>query len=82
MAFETTVRTSLYAGFMGGLVGLGGGVILTPMWLEMGIMSSRAAATSIFCVMFSASISVFIIGIGGGYHIQEFLILMVFVEII
>jgi len=25
------------AGFLGGMLGLGGGVILTPIWLEMGI---------------------------------------------
>lgn len=35
--FDTTVKSSLFAGFLGGLVGLGGGVVLTPLWLGMGI---------------------------------------------
>lgn len=32
-----TVKASLLAGFLGGFVGLGGGTILTPIWLESGI---------------------------------------------
>lgn len=74
---DQTVRGSLLAGFLGGLVGLGklinfvyfegGGTVLTPLWLEMGIPSQRAAASATFCVFFTSFISVFSILIVGGY---------------
>lgn len=31
------VYNSLIAGYLGGLLGIGGGMVLTPIWLEMGI---------------------------------------------
>lgn len=65
--FDITVKSSLYAGFLGGLVGLGGGVVLTPLWLETGINPPRAAASATFTVLFTSSISVFIIALSGGY---------------
>jgi hypothetical protein len=36
----------------------GGGTVLTPLWLEMGMASPRAAASASFCVFFTALISV------------------------
>lgn len=65
------------AGFLGGLVGLGGGVVLTPVWLETGIHPPRAAASATFTVMFTSFTSVFIIALSGGYHLSQFLILAV-----
>ncbi|CAD8110541.1 unnamed protein product [Paramecium primaurelia] len=73
--FEITVKSSMKAGFLGGLVGLGGGVVLTPIWLETGIHPPRAAASATFTVMFTSFISVFIIALSGGYHLSQFLIL-------
>lgn len=73
--FDKTVKSSLFAGFLGGLVGLGGGVVLTPLWLDMGIASARATASATFSVFFTATIAVFIIGLSGGYTLEEFLIL-------
>ncbi|CAD8112076.1 unnamed protein product [Paramecium primaurelia] len=73
--FDITVKSSLYAGFLGGLVGLGGGVVLTPLWLETGINPPRAAASATFTVLFTSSISVFIIALSGGYQFSEFIIL-------
>lgn len=61
--FDLTAKSSLYAGFLGGLVGLGGGVVLTPIWLETGINPPRAAASATFTVFFTSSISFFVIAL-------------------
>lgn len=54
---DSTVRASLLAGVLGGFVGLGGGTVLTPIWLEMGIPAPRAGASATLCVMFTSFIS-------------------------
>ncbi|AES94934.1 putative transmembrane protein TauE [Medicago truncatula] len=46
------------AGMVGGLLGLGGGFILGPLFLEMGIPPQVASATSTFSMLFSSSMSV------------------------
>lgn len=43
-----------FAGFMGGLLGLGGGFIIAPMLMEMGYPTKQAAATTAFIVTFSS----------------------------
>ncbi|KAJ6700899.1 CEREBLON [Salix koriyanagi] len=50
----------LLAGIVGGMLGLGGGFILGPLFLEMGNPPSGAvsSATATFAMMFSASMSV------------------------
>ncbi|KAJ6963500.1 sulfite exporter TauE/SafE family protein 3 isoform X1 [Populus alba x Populus x berolinensis] len=49
--------TALMAGIGGGMLGLGGGFILGPLFLEMGIPPQVSSATAAFAMMFSASIS-------------------------
>lgn len=46
------------AGIVGGLLGLGGGFILGPLFLELGIPPQVASATSTFAMAFSSSMSV------------------------
>lgn len=46
------------AGMVGGLLGLGGGFILGPLFLELGIPPQVASATSTFAMVFSSSMSV------------------------
>ncbi|XP_026405717.1 sulfite exporter TauE/SafE family protein 3-like [Papaver somniferum] len=46
------------AGMVGGLLGLGGGFILGPLFLEMGIPPQVSSATAIFAMTFSASMAV------------------------
>ncbi|XP_021897484.1 sulfite exporter TauE/SafE family protein 3-like [Carica papaya] len=48
----------IVAGMVGGLLGLGGGFILGPLFLELGIPPQVASATSTFSMAFSASMSV------------------------
>ncbi|XVF62018.1 hypothetical protein PTKIN_Ptkin08bG0182900 [Pterospermum kingtungense] len=48
----------IVAGMVGGLLGLGGGFILGPLFLELGIPPQVASATSTFALSFSSSMSV------------------------
>ncbi|KAL5824724.1 hypothetical protein ACOSQ3_020787 [Xanthoceras sorbifolium] len=48
----------IMAGVVGGLLGLGGGFILGPLFLELGIPPQVASATSTFAMAFSSSMSV------------------------
>ncbi|XP_057492799.1 sulfite exporter TauE/SafE family protein 3-like [Actinidia eriantha] len=48
----------ILAGIVGGLLGLGGGFILGPLFLELGIPPQVASATSTFAMAFSSSMSV------------------------
>ncbi len=43
-----------FAGFMAGLLGIGGGFIMAPLLMWMGYNTKRAAATSAFAVTFSS----------------------------
>lgn len=43
-----------FAGFMGGLLGLGGGFIIAPFLMWMGYKTKQAAATSAYVVTFSS----------------------------
>ncbi|KAI3454061.1 hypothetical protein Pfo_010724 [Paulownia fortunei] len=46
------------AGMVGGLLGLGGGFIMGPLFLELGVPPQVSSATSTFAMMFSSSMSV------------------------
>ncbi|CAL5375796.1 unnamed protein product [Camellia sinensis] len=46
------------AGIVGGLLGLGGGFILSPLFLELGIPPQVSSATATFAMLFSSSMSV------------------------
>ncbi|XP_020573395.1 sulfite exporter TauE/SafE family protein 3-like [Phalaenopsis equestris] len=48
----------IIAGMVGGLLGLGGGFILGPLFLELGIPPQVSSATATFAMTFSASMSV------------------------
>ncbi|TVU09243.1 hypothetical protein EJB05_42696 [Eragrostis curvula] len=48
----------MVAGLVGGLLGVGGGFILGPLFLELGIPPQVSSATSTFAMMFSSSMTV------------------------
>ncbi|XP_052176745.1 sulfite exporter TauE/SafE family protein 3-like [Diospyros lotus] len=48
----------ILAGVVGGLLGLGGGFIMAPLFLELGIHPQVSSATATFIMMFSSSMSV------------------------
>ncbi|XP_024515365.1 sulfite exporter TauE/SafE family protein 3 isoform X2 [Selaginella moellendorffii] len=49
---------AVLAGVVGGLLGIGGGMILAPLFLELGIIPQVTSATTTFIVVFSSSMSV------------------------
>ncbi|XP_057968099.1 sulfite exporter TauE/SafE family protein 3-like isoform X2 [Malania oleifera] len=48
----------ILAGIVGGLLGLGGGFILGPLFLELGVPPQVSSATATFAMTFSSSMSV------------------------
>ncbi|CAI9757601.1 unnamed protein product [Fraxinus pennsylvanica] len=48
----------ILAGIVGGLLGLGGGFILGPLFLELGVPAQVSSATATFAMVFSSSMSV------------------------
>lgn len=48
----------IMAGLVGGLLGLGGGFIMGPLLLELGIPAQVSSATATFVMLFSSSMSV------------------------
>ncbi|CAI5488158.1 unnamed protein product [Closterium sp. Naga37s-1] len=50
--------SALLAGCMGGLLGVGGGMVMGPVLLELGMLPQVSSATSSFIVLFSSSLSV------------------------
>merc|ERR1719399_1857763 len=48
---------SLAAGFMGGFLGIGGGIIMSPMLLELGVLPEVNQATTALFVFLSSSLA-------------------------
>ncbi|CAH9076813.1 unnamed protein product [Cuscuta europaea] len=48
----------MVAGVVGGLLGLGGGFIMGPLFLELGVPPQVSSATATFAMLFSSSMSV------------------------
>jgi len=69
-----------FAGFIGGMLGLGGGFIIAPILMMMGYKTKEAAATTAFVVTFS-SFSGFMGHVSQG-HINWWLTIIVVVAVI
>ncbi|XP_027331914.1 sulfite exporter TauE/SafE family protein 3-like isoform X2 [Abrus precatorius] len=48
----------ILAGIVGGLLGIGGGFVMGPLFLELGVPPQVASATATFAMVFSSSMSV------------------------
>ncbi len=46
---------AMFAGLLGGLLGIGGGMIVSPLLMELGVLPSVAAATSAMAVLLTSS---------------------------
>lgn len=64
-AFRLSV-VAFVSGVVAGFAGVGGGTILNPLFLDMGMSGPVAAATSSFLVLFTSFISVFQTALSGG----------------
>jgi len=60
--------SGLCAGLIGGALGLGGAIILVPVWLNMGIDQIKATSSSPPLIFFSALISFTICLLSGRYR--------------
>merc|ERR1712154_334418 len=46
---------AMFAGILGGLLGIGGGMIVSPLLMELGVLPTVAAATSAMAVLITSS---------------------------
>ncbi|WCJ20330.1 Sulfite exporter TauE/SafE family protein [Euphorbia peplus] len=65
---------ALLAGILGGVFGIGGGMLISPLLLHVGIPPEVTAATCSFMVFFSSSMSAFQYSFSGMEHIDTVLI--------
>jgi len=75
------VGVGAFAGFMGGMLGLGGGFIIAPILMWMGYRTKEAAATTAFVVTFS-SLSGYLGHMAGGHFNWSLTIIVVIAVII
>lgn len=68
------VTIVLIGGIVAGMLGFGGGMILNPLMLEMGINPLVSSATSSVMVLFSASTATFSFAVSGGLNYQYALV--------
>ncbi|KAJ1380053.1 Transmembrane protein, partial [Sesbania bispinosa] len=68
---------ALLAGILGGVFGIGGGMLISPLLLHVGIAPEVTAATCSFMVFFSSTMSALQYLLLGMEHIQTALILAI-----
>ena len=61
------MMTGFLAGFLGGAVSLGGGMVLVPIWIKLGIDKNIAAGSTGPLIFFSSTVSFFIELMLGSY---------------
>ncbi|QCD76645.1 hypothetical protein DEO72_LG1g266 [Vigna unguiculata] len=66
---------ALLAGILGGVFGIGGGMLISPLLLQVGIKPEVTAATCSFMVLFSATMSALQYLLLGMEHVEAALIL-------
>jgi len=49
---------SIVTGLFAGLLGIGGGLVIVPLLLELGLFPLMVSTTSSFCVLFTSSLNI------------------------
>ena len=71
--FRSSMFYGFLAGTVGGALGLGGAIILVPVWLNSGLDKNIAAASSPPLIFLSSFISFFVSALSGRYTLIVFL---------
>uniref|UniRef100_A0A7S3NXP4 Sulfite exporter TauE/SafE family protein n=1 Tax=Euplotes crassus TaxID=5936 RepID=A0A7S3NXP4_EUPCR len=75
------VLFAIIAGFISGAVGLSGGILFTPLFLDFGVPPTVASGTSMFMAMF-ATLSSTIMFMFNGYIIYDFAFWLAFFSVV
>lgn len=54
MEMQGFAKAAFFAGLIGSIVGIGGGMVLVPKWLESGMSANRTAPCSISLLFLTA----------------------------
>lgn len=68
--------TALLAGVLAGMLGFGGGLIMGPLMLNLGVRPEQSAATSSFMILFTSSIAVLQYSAANRVNIQYGILLL------
>ena len=66
-------RAAFKAGFLGALLGIGGGIVLNPIWLVMGFTPEEVTSTAVLSIFFLSMTSVLMVLLAGALTSQEFI---------
>ena len=74
---HTLMRNSYLAGIIAGLIGVGGGMVMSPVMLDLGFLAEVATSFSSFVVFFTSSSTTMQFIIQGAVTVQESLVFLV-----
>lgn len=70
---EKLAKFAFAAGFIGAIVGIGGGMVLIPNWLDVGVPSYKTPACSITLLLLTALNSVIQFSLSGIFKLEEYI---------
>lgn len=74
---HSLMKNSYFVGIISGLLGVGGGIVMNPVMLNLGFLPEVAGALSSFCVLFTSSSTTTQFIIQGAITIQDSVVFLV-----